>query len=68
MTSVHVGAERPYEVIIGRGLLPELVRAVEKTRTVAILHQPTIIDRAEAARAALEKAGIDAHRVELPDA
>lgn len=35
---------------------------------VAILYQPTLTQTAEAVRAALADAGLDAHRVEIPDA
>ena len=65
---VEVGAERRYDVVIGRDLLPELVRRLRDTRTVALVHPPTIAELAEQAREALAGAGVDAHRVEIPDA
>ena len=37
-------------------------------RRVAILHQPTLTATAEAVRDELAAAGVDAHRVEIPDA
>ncbi|SNR51507.1 3-dehydroquinate synthase [Haloechinothrix alba] len=63
-----VAAERSYEVIIGRGLLGELTEAVQDASVVAIIHPPTLTTTAEATRSELADAGIDAHRVEIPDA
>ncbi|MFC9764039.1 3-dehydroquinate synthase [Rhodococcus jostii] len=65
---VQVQTANPYPVIIGRGLLGELVDELTGTRTVAIFHQPPLADTAEAVRAALAEKGIDAHRIEIPDA
>ncbi|HEY8373845.1 MAG TPA: 3-dehydroquinate synthase [Pseudonocardiaceae bacterium] len=65
---VRVAAERPYEVIIGRGLLGELVEVLHGAPTVAIVHQPTLTVTAEAVREELATAGLDAHRIEIPDA
>ncbi|WP_433612685.1 3-dehydroquinate synthase [Prescottella agglutinans] len=65
---VEVATADPYPVIIGRGLLGELVEELEGTRTVAIFHQPPLAETAEAVRTALAEKGIDAHRVEIPDA
>ncbi len=67
-TRIPVGAERPYEVVIGRGLRDELAEVLRGTRTVALVHPPTLVDAAEAMRDALAEAGIEAHRVEIPDA
>ncbi|MGU3433259.1 3-dehydroquinate synthase [Actinomycetes bacterium M1A6_2h] len=65
---VEVRTAKPYPVIIGRGLLTDLVDTLAGTRTVAIFHQPPLADTAEAVRAALAETGIDAHRIEIPDA
>ncbi|MDG3011270.1 3-dehydroquinate synthase [Rhodococcus sp. D2-41] len=65
---VEVRGEHPYPVIIGRGLLGELVDELRGVRTVAIFHQPTLVETAEAVREALAETGIDAHRIEIPDA
>jgi 3-dehydroquinate synthase len=77
-TVIEVRTGSPYRVIVGRGLLGELVAEVcgtsadsgslGKPRTVAILHQPTLAETAEVVRQALADSGIDAHRVEIPDA
>ncbi|MGL4304543.1 MAG: 3-dehydroquinate synthase [Mycobacteriaceae bacterium] len=65
---VQVKTSRPYPVIIGRGLLGDLVSILDRTRTVAIFHQPTLAQTAESVREALSSKGIDAHRIEIPDA
>lgn len=68
---IQVESAHPYPVLLGRGLLSDLVRTVtarEGVRTTAIVHQPTLTETAETVRTALSDAGIDAHRVEIPDA
>jgi 3-dehydroquinate synthase len=65
---IRVASEHPYDVLVGRGLLGELVEVLAGTPTVAILHQPTLTATAEAVREELVAAGIDAHRAEIPDA
>ncbi|WP_189060477.1 3-dehydroquinate synthase [Longimycelium tulufanense] len=65
---IRVSAERPYDVVVGRGLLAELVEAVRDAPTAAIVHQPTLATTAESLREELVSAGVDAHRVEIPDA
>ncbi|MBN9112756.1 MAG: 3-dehydroquinate synthase [Pseudonocardia sp.] len=67
---IHVAAERPYDVVVGRGvraMLPEVVSGTG-ARTVVLIHQPPLADEAEEVRRTLEAAGLDAHRVEVPDA
>ncbi len=66
--TVEVHVDPPYPVIIGTGLLGELERTLADRHKVAILHQPTLAQTAEAIRNALADKGIDAHRVEIPDA
>ncbi len=65
---IRVATAQPYDVLVGRNLLDELVDAVRASGTAAIVHQPTLSDTAEAVRAALQEAGVDAHRVEVADA
>lgn len=65
---VDVRTADPYPVVIGRGLLGDLVEELAGTRTVAIFHQPPLAVTAEAVREALAEKGIDAHRIEIPDA
>src|SRR5699024_7438815 len=64
---VEVGGRNPYPVVVGRGLLADIVSGLGQARTVAIFHQPTITETAEVLRAELAEAGIDAHRIEIPD-
>ncbi len=66
--TVDVLVDRAYPVIIGTGLLNELTRTLEGRHRVAILHQPVLTQTAEAIRSHLSDKGIDAHRIELPDA
>jgi 3-dehydroquinate synthase len=66
--TVNVLVDRAYPVIIGTGLLNELTRTLEGRHKVAILHQPVLNQTAEAVRSHLSDRGIEAHRVELPDA
>ena len=65
---VEVRAADPYPVVIGRGLLPEIIEACATSRTVAIFYQPPLAQTAEALREKLEEAGVNAHRIEIPDA
>jgi 3-dehydroquinate synthase len=66
--TVDVLVDPPYPVIIGTGLLEELGRIVDGRHKIAILHQPVLSQTAEAIRTHLLDKGIDAHRIELPDA
>ena len=66
--TVTVEVDRPYPVIIGTGLLGDLTRVLAGRHRVAILHQPTLTATAEAIRSALADSGVDAHRIEIPDA
>jgi 3-dehydroquinate synthase len=66
--TVDVLVERPYPVIIGRGLLDNLTRVLDGRHKVAILHQPVLTQTAESIRNHLSEKGIDAHRIEIPDA
>jgi len=66
--TVDVLIDPPYPVIIGTGLLGELGRVLDGRHKVAILHQPVLSQTAEAIRNHLSDKGIDAHRIEIPDA
>jgi 3-dehydroquinate dehydratase type II len=66
--TVDVLVDPPYPVIIGTGLLGELERALDGRHRVAILHQPALAQTAEVIRKSLSDKGIDAHRIEIPDA
>lgn len=64
---IEVRTAQPYPVLVGRGLLDELTDAVRDASKVALIHPPTLTTTAEAARFELTEAGLDAHRVEIPD-
>ena len=66
--TVDVLVDKPYPVIIGRGLLGDLSRVLEGRHRVAILYQPVLAQTAELIRQHLSDKGIDAHRIEIPDA
>ncbi|MCT7659719.1 3-dehydroquinate synthase [Mycobacterium deserti] len=66
--TVEVLVDPRYPVIIGTGLLGDLERVLDGRHKVAILHQPTLAQTADAIRNALADRGIDAHRIEIPDA
>jgi 3-dehydroquinate synthase len=64
---IRVATAQPYDVIVGRYLRAELLDAVG-SGTVVIVHQPTLVEPAEALRTVLEYLGSQAYRVEVPDA
>ena len=66
--TVQVAVQPPYPVLIGRGLLAELDALVAGRHRIAIVHQPTLAQTAESIRSRLADGGIDAHRIEIPDA
>jgi 3-dehydroquinate synthase len=70
--TVQVAVDPPYPVVIGSGLLAgpdnELDKLLGDRHRVAILHQPVLADTAEEMRAQLVAKGVDAHRIEIPDA
>ncbi|RFD25165.1 3-dehydroquinate synthase [Mycobacterium uberis] len=66
--TVQVAVDPPYPVVIGTGLSDQLDELLANRHRVAILHQPVLIQTAEAIRRHLVGKGIDAHRIELPDA
>ncbi|MGV0792493.1 3-dehydroquinate synthase [Mycolicibacterium sp. XJ1819] len=66
--TVEVLVDPPYPVVIGRGLLGELEQLLGDRHKVAVLHQPVLAQTAEVIRKALSDKGVDAHRIELPDA
>ena len=66
--TIEVKVDPPYPVIIGTGLLGELEELLAARHRVAILHQPAMTETAEVVRNRLADKGIDAHRIEIPDA
>jgi 3-dehydroquinate synthase len=66
--TVTVATDPPYPVLIGTGLLGELAALLADRHRVAIVHQPTLSATADEIRSYLSDKGIDAHRIEIPDA
>jgi 3-dehydroquinate synthase len=66
--TVRVAVDPPYPVIIGAGVLTELDGLLSDRHRVAILHQPVLAETAEVIRKRLADKGVDAHRIEIPDA
>ena len=69
VTRIAVRAERPYDVVVGSGLLDELPGLLgEGVQRVAVLHPPTLIDDASRVTAALAAGGFEVTRIDVPDA
>lgn len=70
LTTIEVASERPYPVLVGRGVRERLGATVAGLGAgkAVLVHQPQLAGVAEAARAELIGLGVDAHRVEIPDA
>jgi 3-dehydroquinate synthase len=66
-TRIVVAGIRPYEVVIGTGLLGELAPLLSDARRVGIIHPPTLRVAADAVREDLIAAGFEAHAIEVPD-
>jgi len=66
--TVQVAVDPPYPVVIGTGLSNELEELLSTRHRVAILHQPVLAETADAIRSHLAGKGVDAHRIEIPDA
>jgi 3-dehydroquinate synthase len=66
--TVQVAVDEPYPVVIGSDLLNELADLLSNRHRVAILHQPVLAATAETIRNHLADKGVDAHRIEIPDA
>jgi 3-dehydroquinate synthase len=67
-TRITVRGARPYDVVIGEGLLGELDELLHRSTRVAVVHPASLRETAEAVRADLESSGRQAHAVEVPTA
>jgi 3-dehydroquinate synthase len=67
---IDVAAENPYPVLVGRGVRQELAATVAGLGAGAalVIHQPPLAEVAEAVRAELDAAGVEAHGAQVPDA
>ncbi len=66
-TRIPVPGARPYDVVVGEGLLGELAPAVAGAQRVAVVHPAALRATAEAVREDLLGQGFEAHAVEVPD-
>jgi 3-dehydroquinate synthase len=66
--TVQVAVDPPYPVIIGTDLGDQLVELLCDRHRVAVVHQPPLAQTAEVIRSRLADKGVDAHRIEIPDA
>ncbi len=65
---IRIGTDHPYDVVIGRGVHDELRALVGDTAVrAAIIHPPTMSDRADGLRASLTADGIQVQLIEVPD-
>jgi 3-dehydroquinate synthase len=68
VTRIPVGGERPYEVVVGTGVLAELPSLVSKeTETVAVIHAAGLAPVARRACDALAAAGFNVCVTDIPD-
>ena len=68
-TRIQVSAERPYEVLVGHGLLGELPGLLgDGVQRVAVIHPPALIGTAARVVTALRAAGLEPTRIDVPDA
>jgi 3-dehydroquinate synthase len=66
-TRIHVATEKPYDVVVGEGLLSELPTLVAKAQRVAVVHPAALRVTGEAVAEDLRSNGFEAHSVEIPD-
>ena len=68
-TRIEVRTDRPYPVLVGTGLLAEIPGLLgESVQRVAVIHPPTVIDLAARVAGRLTDTGLEAIRIEVPDA
>lgn len=67
---IEVASSAPYPVLVGRGVRDQLASIVSGlgAASALVVHQPSLAAVAEQARSELAAAGLNAHRVEIPDA
>ena len=68
VTRIPVPGDRPYDVLVGRGLLDALPGLVDGAVRAAVLYAPPLKERAAAVADALSAAGIRPLPIEVPDA
>ncbi|GAA5201938.1 3-dehydroquinate synthase [Rugosimonospora acidiphila] len=68
ITTIEVGGERPYQVLVGHDLLGELPPLLAGAARAAVLYAPPLKEYAARVADALRAAGIAPLPIELPDA
>ena len=66
-TRIAVRGDRPYDVVVGEGLLGELPPLLEGAQRVAVVHPAALRATADVVREDLGGSGFEAHAVEVPD-
>jgi 3-dehydroquinate synthase len=64
---IRVETARPYDVVVGEGLLGELPALVRKAQRVAVIHPAALRTTGETIAEDLRTQGFEAHSVEIPD-
>ena len=67
-TTIRVAVDRPYDVVIGRGLLDRVAVALPRAERVAVIHPAALAATASVIADALRDAGKTAISIETPDA
>jgi len=66
---IRVATDRPYDVVVGTGVLAELPGLLgPSVRRVAVIHPRALVSTAATLRDVLCGQGFDAHNLEVPDA
>ncbi len=68
MTTIEVGGERPYQVVVGRGLIEELPPLIQGAARAAVLYAHPLKEYAEKVTEAVRAAGAAPLPLEVPDA
>ena len=66
-TRIAVRGARPYDVVVGHGLLGELPGLLEGAQRVAVVHPAALRTTGEAIAEDLRGNGFEAHSIEVPD-
>jgi 3-dehydroquinate synthase len=68
VTTIAVGGERPYDVLVGRGLLGQLPRLLDGAARAAVLYAPPLRPHADAIARIIRDAGVAPLAIDVPDA
>ncbi|WP_173160836.1 3-dehydroquinate synthase [Phytohabitans suffuscus] len=68
VTTIAVGGDRPYDVLVGRDLLGHLPGLLDGAARAAVLYTPPLKPHADAIAAVIAQAGIVPLAIDVPDA